>query len=68
MTLKYQIIKQKKLFQFSFNRYGRRITFNLACIMQLILGVTVSFAPCFTFYVILKWLLSFATGGQMSIG
>lgn len=49
-----------------FIRYGRRPMFVIACVLQLITGVTVSLSHWFWFYVFFRFLVGFGTGGTMT--
>ncbi|XP_037813576.1 organic cation transporter-like protein [Lucilia sericata] len=48
------------------DKYGRRPLFVIACVLQLITGVTVSISQWFWFYVLFRFLAGLSTGGTMT--
>lgn len=49
------------------DRFGRRISFTISCILQLVTGLIVSLSKWFWFYVVFRFLDAFATGGIMTV-
>uniref|UniRef100_A0A1A9W3V6 Major facilitator superfamily (MFS) profile domain-containing protein n=1 Tax=Glossina brevipalpis TaxID=37001 RepID=A0A1A9W3V6_9MUSC len=48
------------------DKFGRRIIFNIECVLQLICGTTASFSVNYPMYITLRFLHAANTGGQMT--
>lgn len=61
------ILAGNMLFGYLSDRFGRRGPLIAAVVLQVVSGICTAFAPCFTFFLFMRFLTALATGGTMVI-
>lgn len=67
MLLQFGILIGSIIFGFFSDRYGRKVTFLIAIAAMILIGFGIPFAPGYTTFTVLRFLLGVATAGTMVV-